>query len=145
MTTLYFCHYPLFQSSDGQQGCDKSLTYCVCSSWQGCPLHWRPPMTAIIPQDNLAWVSPTNHQVGMEASKADWHHRGLWKKGRRVHGETLGEGLFPSEEKTFYHINSIHPGKHKAIVKCIVNRKFCTQTQTYPWEGANSYSLKPEI
>ena len=52
----------------------------MCSRRQGRPLDRRPPMTAIIPQDDLARVSPPNHQVGVETSKADRHHGGLWRE-----------------------------------------------------------------
>lgn len=55
-------------------------------------------------------------------------------KRRKVSCEMVRGGLFLPEEKTAHHINSAHPGKHKANVKCRACRTFCTQTQNFPGE-----------
>lgn len=65
-------------------------------------------MAAIIPQDDLARVSPANYQVGMETSEADRHHGGLrGARGERLNSEMVGGGLFLPAEETAHHINSI--------------------------------------
>lgn len=51
--------------------------YRVSSSRQGSSLNWSAPVTAIIPQHNLARVCSTNDQVWVKAGKTDRHHRGL--------------------------------------------------------------------
>lgn len=57
-------------------------------------------MTAIIPQDDLARVSPPNHQVGVETSKADRHHGGLWREsGERYAVKWSQEAYFILKRK----------------------------------------------
>lgn len=118
----------------------------MCSRRQGRPLDRRPPMTAIIPQDDLARVSPPNHQVGVETSKADRHHGGLWReKWRKICCEMVSGGLFYSEEETASHINSAPPGNHKATVQHRVSRTSRNRHRLSQERLTNVYSLKLEI
>lgn len=95
-------------------------------------------MTAIIPQDNLARVSPTNHQVGMETSKADWHHRGLQRKsGERCTVKCLEKVCIFLKRKQFitYTQHTLENIK-QFFGACFV------QTQVFPWEGGQRLLLE---
>ena len=54
------------------------------------------------------------------------------EKGREGPCEMLAESAFLPEDETVHYVNLAHPGKHKAIIKRTVGRKFCSQTQTFP-------------
>lgn len=61
--------------------------YSVRSSRQGSPLDWCSPVTAVVPQDNLPWIGPPHHQVGMKPRKAHRHHWRLQERWRNMEGE----------------------------------------------------------
>lgn len=60
----------------------------MCSSRQGSPLDGGPTVAAVVPQDDLSWVSPPHHQVGMKPGKAHRYYRRL-RKEKESEGERM--------------------------------------------------------
>ena len=120
----------------------------MCSCRQGRPLDRRPPMTAIIPQDDLARVSPPNHQVGVETSKADRHHGGLWREiGERYSVKWSGEACLIVKRKP-----QVTLTQHLLeITKQLFSTELAEQHVTdidFPWRAwplFTAWSLKSEV